>query len=63
MLLLRGGQPFSNGLHLGVIDAAADPAAEAWDNIVAIDDVCEEIITCVDQLVVCGWRVAPARVG
>ena len=54
VLLLRGGQPFSNGLHLGVIDAAPDPAAEAWDNIVAIDDVCAEIITCVDQLVVCG---------
>ena len=53
VLLLRGGLPFSNGIHLGVIDAAAAPAAEAWDNIVAIDDVCEEIITCVDQLVVC----------
>ena len=53
VLLLRGGQPFSNGIHLGVIDAAPDPAAEAWDNIVAIDDVCAEIITCVDQLVVC----------
>ena len=53
VLLLRGGLPFSNGIHLGVIDAAAAPAAEAWDNIVAIDDVCEKIITCVDQLVVC----------
>ncbi len=53
VLLLRGGLPFSNGLHLSVIDAAAAPAAEAWDNIVAIDDVCEKIITCVDQLVVC----------
>ena len=46
VLLLRGGQPFSNGIHLGVIDAAPDPAAEAWDNINAIDDVCQEIITC-----------------
>ena len=53
VLLLRGGLPFSNGIHLGVIDASAAPAAEAWDNIVAIDDVCEEIITSVDQLVVC----------
>jgi putative two-component system hydrogenase maturation factor HypX/HoxX len=53
VLLLRGGQPFSNGLHLGVIDASPNPAAEAWDNIHAIDDVCEQIITCVDQLVVC----------
>ncbi len=53
VLLLRGGQPFSNGLHLGVIEAAEDPAAEAWANIVAIDDVCQEIITCTGQLVVC----------
>ena len=53
VLLLRGGLPFSNGIHLSVIDAAAAPAGEAWDNIVAIDDVCEKIITCVDQLVVC----------
>ena len=53
VLLLRGGQPFSNGIHLGVIDAAPDPAAEAWENINAIDDVCQEIITCDHQLVVC----------
>ncbi len=54
VLLLRGGQPFSNGIHLGVIEAAADPAAEAWANIIAIDDVCQQIITCTDQLLVCG---------
>jgi putative two-component system hydrogenase maturation factor HypX/HoxX len=52
VLLLRAGQPFSNGIHLGVIEAAADPASEAWDNIVAIDDVCRRIITCTGQLVV-----------
>ena len=52
VLLLRGGQPFSNGIHLGVIEGAADPAREAWDNIVAIDDVCRRIITCTEQLVV-----------
>ena len=28
------------------------PAAEAWRNITAIDDVCREIITCTSQLVV-----------
>jgi putative two-component system hydrogenase maturation factor HypX/HoxX len=54
VLLLRGGLPFANGIHLGVIDAAPDPAMAAWTNIVAIDDVCQEIITCADQLVVCG---------
>jgi putative two-component system hydrogenase maturation factor HypX/HoxX len=53
VLLLRGGEPFSHGVHLGVIEAATDPAAEAWANIVAIDDVCRAIITCTDQLVVC----------
>jgi putative two-component system hydrogenase maturation factor HypX/HoxX len=53
VLLLRGGSTFSNGIHLGVIEAAADPAVEAWDNIVAIDDVCRQIITCDSQLVVC----------
>ena len=29
VLLLRAGQPFSNGIHLGVIEAAADPASES----------------------------------
>ena len=53
VLLLRGGSTFSNGIHLGVIEAAAEPAAEAWDNIVAIDDACRQIITCGSQLVVC----------
>ena len=52
VLLLGGGQPFSNGIHLGVIEGAADPGREAWDNIVAIDDVCRCIITCTEQLVV-----------
>jgi putative two-component system hydrogenase maturation factor HypX/HoxX len=54
VLLLGGGQPFCNGIHLGVIEAAEDPAAEAWANIVAIDDVCRDIITCTNQLIVCG---------
>ncbi len=53
VLVLSGGRPFANGIHLGVIEAAADPAQEAWRNIIAIDDVCEEIITCTGQLVVC----------
>jgi putative two-component system protein, hydrogenase maturation factor HypX/HoxX len=52
VLVLRGGTTFSNGIHLGVIEAAADPGAEGWANITAIDDVCREIITCTQQLVV-----------
>jgi putative two-component system hydrogenase maturation factor HypX/HoxX len=52
VLLLRGGEVFSNGIHLGVIEAAADPCVEAWDNIQAIDDVCGQVIRCTDQLIV-----------
>ena len=52
VLVLRGGETFSNGIHLNVIEAAAEPEAEAWRNINAIDDVCLEIITCTEQLVV-----------
>jgi putative two-component system protein, hydrogenase maturation factor HypX/HoxX len=51
VLVLSGGEVFSNGIHLNVIDAAADPAGEAWRNINAIDDVCRTIIDC-PQLVV-----------
>ena len=52
VLLLRGGEVFSNGIHLGVIEAAPDPRAEAWDNIQAIDEVCRQIIGCTNQLIV-----------
>jgi putative two-component system hydrogenase maturation factor HypX/HoxX len=52
VLVLRGGETFANGIHLNVIQAAASPEIEAWRNIQAIDDVCREIITCTDQLVV-----------
>ncbi|NYI75659.1 enoyl-CoA hydratase-related protein [Nocardioides panzhihuensis] len=41
VLVVRGTEhAFSNGIHLGVIEAADDPAAEAWDNIRAIDELC-----------------------
>jgi putative two-component system protein, hydrogenase maturation factor HypX/HoxX len=52
VLVVRGGETFSNGIHLNVIDAAPCPEVEAWQNIVAIDEVCRMIITCADQLVV-----------
>ena len=56
VLLIRGGDVFSNGIHLNVIQAAASPALEAWRNINAIDDACREIITCTSQLVVASMR-------
>ncbi|MFJ2000598.1 enoyl-CoA hydratase-related protein [Streptomyces chartreusis] len=53
-VLVLGGERdfFSNGIHLGVIEAAADPAAESWANINAIDDLVEAVLTTADRLVV-----------
>lgn len=54
VLLVRGGRgSFSNGVHLNVIQAAPEPGLEAWANIQAIDDVCQEMLTA-RQLVVSG---------
>jgi putative two-component system hydrogenase maturation factor HypX/HoxX len=56
VLVLRGGtESFSNGIHLGAIEAAADPQASAWTAIRAINDVCREIITCTRQVVVAAY--------
>ena len=41
--LVGGKVAFNNGIHLGVIEAADDPRAEAWANIRRIDDVAELI--------------------
>ncbi|MFJ9808681.1 hydrogenase maturation protein [Streptomyces sp. NPDC101158] len=53
-VVVLGGQRdfFSNGIHLNVIEAAADPAAEAWDNINAMNDLVEAVLTTTDRLVV-----------
>lgn len=54
VLLIKGGRgSFSNGVHLNVIQAAEAPGLEAWANIQAIDDVCEEMLSA-RQLVVSG---------
>ncbi|MFG2824998.1 enoyl-CoA hydratase-related protein [Kitasatospora sp. NPDC048365] len=53
VLVLGGGRDFfSNGIHLNVIEGAADPAAESWANINAIDDLVEAVLTTTDRLVV-----------
>ncbi|MFI6284062.1 hydrogenase maturation protein [Streptomyces sp. NPDC051018] len=53
VLVLGGARDFfSNGIHLGVIEAAADPAAESWECINAIDDLVEAVLTTTDRLVV-----------
>jgi putative two-component system hydrogenase maturation factor HypX/HoxX len=56
VLVLRGGtDAFSNGIHLNVIEASPDPAAAAWANIRAINQVCREIITMSRQVVIAAY--------
>jgi putative two-component system hydrogenase maturation factor HypX/HoxX len=43
---------FGNGIHLNVIQAAADPGGESWRNINAIDDLVHAILTNTGQLTV-----------
>ncbi|WP_330460947.1 hydrogenase maturation protein [Streptomyces sp. NBC_00820] len=53
VLVLGGARDFfSNGIHLNVIEAAADPAGESWLNINAIDDLVEAVLRTTDRLVV-----------
>lgn len=53
VLVLGGNRDFfSNGIHLNVIEAAADPARESWENINAMDDLVEAVLTTKDRLVV-----------
>jgi putative two-component system protein, hydrogenase maturation factor HypX/HoxX len=53
VIVLMGGTDFwSNGIHLNVIEAAADPAYESWRNIQAIDDLVRDIITTDSHLVI-----------
>ncbi|GAA0635556.1 hydrogenase maturation protein [Streptomyces thermocarboxydovorans] len=53
VLVLGGARDFfSNGIHLGVIEAAPDPAAESWANINAMNDLVEAVLTTADRLVV-----------
>jgi putative two-component system hydrogenase maturation factor HypX/HoxX len=53
VLVLGGARDFfSNGIHLNVIEAAADPAEESWSNINAMDDLVEAVLRTDDRLVV-----------
>ncbi|MFI6059763.1 hydrogenase maturation protein [Streptomyces sp. NPDC051286] len=53
VLVLGGGRDFfSNGIHLGVIEAAADPAEESWANINAMNDLVQAVLTTTDRLVI-----------
>jgi putative two-component system protein, hydrogenase maturation factor HypX/HoxX len=50
--LLGGDDYFSNGIHLGVIEAAEDPGAESWRNLNAIDDLVRDILQTDSHLVI-----------
>jgi len=52
LLLMGGPDHWSNGIHLGMIEAADSPADESWRNINAINDLARDIITTTDRLVV-----------
>lgn len=53
VLVLGGTRDFfSNGIHLGVIETAPDPATESWHNLLAMDDLVEAVLTTTDRLVV-----------
>jgi putative two-component system hydrogenase maturation factor HypX/HoxX len=52
IVLMGGPDFFSNGIHLNVIEASEDPAAESWFNLLAIDDIVREVIETDSHLVV-----------
>lgn len=57
VIVLLGGRDFwSNGIHLNVIEASADPAVESWWNINAIDDLIFEILNTMSHLVIAALR-------
>ena len=57
LLVLWGGRDFwSNGIHLNVIEAAASPADESWDNINAMNDACLAVLSITDRLTVATLR-------
>lgn len=52
-IVLGGARDFfSNGIHLNVIEAAADPAQESWQNINAMDDLVEAVLTTTNRVVI-----------
>ena len=57
VLVLAGGRDYwSNGIHLGMIEAAESPAEESWRNSNAIDDLVRDIILTTDRWVVSALR-------
>ncbi|MEP6597235.1 MAG: enoyl-CoA hydratase-related protein [Ginsengibacter sp.] len=45
IVLMGGEDTWSNGIHLNLIEASENPAQTSWENINAIDDLINEIIS------------------
>ena len=56
IVLMGGTDYFSNGIHLNVIEAADDPAAESWRNLQAMNDLVREIVETESHLVISALR-------
>src|SRR6266581_1445184 len=57
VIVLMGSPDFwSNGIHLNVIEAAADPAQESWRNIHAMNDLVRDLITTGSHLVMAAMQ-------
>src|SRR6266705_3825228 len=57
VIVLMGSPDFwSNGIHLNVIEAAADPAQESWRNIHAMNDLVRDLITTGSHLVIAAMQ-------
>jgi putative two-component system hydrogenase maturation factor HypX/HoxX len=52
IVLLGGEDYFSNGIHLNLIEAAENQAAESWRNLNAIDDLVRDIVQTDSHLVI-----------
>lgn len=46
IVLCGGSDLWSNGIDLNIIEASDDPAKTAWENILAMDDLIEDVIRC-----------------
>ncbi|MGD0640740.1 MAG: enoyl-CoA hydratase-related protein [Roseiarcus sp.] len=56
LVLLGGKDCWSNGMHLGVIEASESPAEESWRNINAMNDLVERIARADGLLVISAMR-------
>lgn len=56
LVLMGGPDTWSNGIHLGLIEAAESAADESWHNINAMNDLSRDIIETTDRLVIAALR-------